>query len=105
MFIRLLAIAAVVWTAAIIPTNLANGHSWYPPECCHDIDCAPVESATWIVTGAGDQLLQVTSIHGIAIVPNWVLVRESKDNRMHVCMSYDEFGNRTVLCFFSPPSV
>ena len=79
-------------------------HSWYPKECCNDMDCAPVETVDRLLpTGGGLPQLVVTSKHGKAIVPQGFPVRESKDGRMHVCMRYDEFGNMDVICLFVPP--
>jgi hypothetical protein len=106
MLTRVLAWAAIVAFATAGWTPLTNAHSWYPLECCREIDCAPVDSVVRVVPAAGGppQLL-VTSEHGTAIVPHDFLARESKDGRMHICMGYDAFGNRDVLCFFIPPSM
>ena len=84
----------------------AAAHSWYPTECCRGFDCAPVESATWILSDDGrpPQLL-VKSTRGTALIPYNMRPRESKDNLMHVCMNYDMFGDFKVLCFFVPPSI
>src|SRR5262245_52867576 len=86
--------------------HLANAHSWYPRECCHEIDCAPVDTAIWVTpAGGGPSQLHVTSKHGKAVIPRGFSTRDSKDSRMHICMGYDEFGNPAVLCFFVPPSM
>jgi hypothetical protein len=85
----------------------ARAHSWYPKECCHDGDCAPVDSITRFVPAAGGQaLLIVTSKHGTALVPEDFPVRESGDGRMHVCMvrsDTDPFSDIGVVCLFAPP--
>jgi hypothetical protein len=83
----------------------ARAHDWYPIECCHAIDCAPVESVGQIVpTGGGVPLLVVTSKHGTAIVPQDLPRQTSKDNRMHVCMRYLN-GTMSVRCLFVPPTM
>ena len=83
----------------------ARAHDWYPIECCHAIDCAPVESVGQIVpTGGGVPQLVVTSKHGTAIVPQDLPRQTSKDNRMHVCMRYLN-GTMSVLCLFVPPTM
>ena len=38
------AVLAILAAAAVVAP--ANGHDWYPKDCCHDMDCAPVESAS-----------------------------------------------------------
>lgn len=82
------------------------GHGWYPKECCHDMDCAPVEDVTrWVPTGGGIPELIVSSKHGRVLVPQGFPVRASKDGRMHVCMVPDAFGAMTVTCLFVPPSM
>jgi hypothetical protein len=82
-----------------------HAHDWYPVECCHSTDCAPVDSVGQIVpTGGGVPQLVVTSKHGTAIVPQDLPRRPSKDNRMHVCMRSLN-GTTYVLCLFVPPSM
>jgi hypothetical protein len=84
----------------------ASAHSWYPKECCNDMDCAPVESMTRLVpAGGGLPQLVVTSKHGKAFLPRDHPVRQSQDGRMHVCMRHDPFGEMEVICFFVPPSM
>jgi hypothetical protein len=83
----------------------AQAHSWYPPECCHDVDCAPVESISKVQLENGSApLLRVTSSVGTIIIPAGFPARHSKDHRMHICLSYDEFGAPSLLCWFVPPS-
>ena len=83
----------------------AQAHSWYPPECCHDVDCAPVESISKVQPEDGSApLLRVTSSVGTVVIPAGFPARPSKDHRMHICVSYDEFGGRALLCWFMPPS-
>jgi hypothetical protein len=79
----------------------ATAHGWYPKECCSHHDCAPVESVAQVVPVSGGlpQLL-VTSRFGRAIIPHDFPVRESKDARMHICMSHVD-----LICFFMPPGM
>ena len=101
--LQVMAIAAM---ALLAQFRSAEAHSWYPPECCHEIDCAPVDEAIWVsrADGGPPQLL-VTSKFGTAKIPRGFLPQQSKDSRMHVCMGYDDFGGKSVLCFFVPPSM
>ena len=67
MKISVSAIFAVTIFGATAPS--AGAHDWYPHECCHDKDCAPVESMTRIVpAGDGTPYMVVTSKHGKAIL-------------------------------------
>ncbi len=77
----------------------AGAHDWYPIECCSGIDCAPVDQAE---RREGDTLI-VTSKHGTGIVPSSLTRRESKDNKMHVCMRRSWDGQMRVICVFLPP--
>ena len=85
----------------------AHAHSWYPKECCHDKDCAPVDNVAQVVPadGRAPQLI-VTSKHGKAVIPINFPVRESKDGRMHVCMRHTPYyGTVDVICLFMPPTM
>jgi hypothetical protein len=92
----------------------AAGHEWYPMECCHGLDCAPVDRVEVLsgpafasIVGAGDvrvpSVMRVTTQHGSVVVPADFPRRESKDNRMHACMR-KEAGTMRLLCLFIPPS-
>jgi hypothetical protein len=81
-------------------------HSWYPKECCNSRDCAPVNNVAWYVSKNGNvSYLIISSPLGKAIIPENFPVRESKDGRIHVCISHDPFGDRYVVCLFMPPIV
>jgi hypothetical protein len=100
-----LKIAAAVGLVLGLTVAFAAAHSWYPPECCHDVDCAPVESISKVQPEDGSApLLRVTSSLGTIVIPAGFPARPSKDHRMHICLSYDEFGVRALLCWFVPPS-
>jgi hypothetical protein len=100
---------AVVAIAAIASTVLSSGparaHDWYPKECCHDMDCAPVQRTEIVSTLGGVPQMSVTSKQGTVIVPRNFPLRASKDGRMHVCMRSDEFGAVYLICLFVPPSM
>ncbi len=97
MFLRL-GTALVVLTTIVAP---ASAHEWYPIECCSGYDCAPVDNAK---LDDGSDLV-VTSKHGTGIVPAAMPRRESKDNRMHVCMRPSADGRMRVICVFLPPAI
>ena len=84
----------------------SKSHDWYPMDCCHGIDCAPVENTgyTQPVTSGGIPQLIVTTKHGSAVVPQNFPVRESKDHRMHACMRREGSGQMRIICIFLPPS-
>jgi hypothetical protein len=85
---------------SLLVATPAVAHDWYPLECCHGIDCAPVEH----VEITQNATMIVTSKHGSAVVPATFPRRESKDNRMHVCMRPGEAGAMRLICIFFPPS-
>jgi hypothetical protein len=107
---------AVLLTVAL-PLTPAAAHDWYPLECCHAMDCAPVDKVEMLpgpamasVAGAladtsalGSMI--VTTKHGSVLVPGNFPRRESKDNRMHACMRPAEGGNMRLLCIFMPPAI
>jgi hypothetical protein len=79
----------------------AKAHGWYPKECCSDHDCALVESvALSVPVDGGLPQLVVMSRFGRAIIPHDFPVRQSKDARMHICMSHVD-----LICFFMPPGM
>ena len=84
----------------------AIAHSWYPKECCDNRDCTPVTNVTRLVSKDGNRaFLVIVSPLGKAVVPADFPARVSKDGRIHVCMRYDPFGDRSVVCLFMPPYV
>jgi hypothetical protein len=107
-------VAALIMWAALVK---ALGHDWYPTECCSAMDCAPVDKVESIAgatysgaLGIGHAALPITIVTtklGTAIVPPDFPRRESKDNRMHACMTkaYDGSGNMQLLCIFIPPAM
>jgi hypothetical protein len=95
----------------------AAAHDWYPMECCHAMDCAPVEkvemlpgpaiasmlSAPAQANGLGAML--ITTRHGSVTVPADFPRRESKDNQMHACMRPGPSGGMRLICIFMPPAI
>ena len=103
---KLAPLTAVLISAIVTWPTSAKPHSWYPKECCHHDDCAPVESVLTLAPpdGSGPQLL-VRSKHGTVLVPRDFPVRQSKDSRMHICVRDDPYGSKDVMCLFMPPSM
>lgn len=90
----------------------AHAHGWYPPECCHDMDCAPVTQAAHVAGAlmgnslvATPPLLMVTTRHGYVVVPHNFPIKQSKDGQMHACMRRDAVGAMVLICLFMPPSL
>jgi hypothetical protein len=99
--------------AVLMAATPAAAHDWYPLECCHNMDCAPVDRVEIVPTptaadGQGVSVaptaMMVTTRHGTALVPASFPRRESKDHRMHACMLPSEGGRMRLICLFLPPS-
>lgn len=99
--------------AFLLAATPAAAHNWYPMECCHEMDCAPVDrteivpTPTTAPTGAvviGSTAMIVTTKHGTALVPADFPRRESKDHRMHACMIPGADGRMQLICLFMPPA-
>lgn len=88
-----------VFATVLLAPSKAAAHDWYPYECCHHMDCAPVDR----VDQSGSGGMTVTSRHGTAVVPESMTRRESRDQRMHVCMQPSRGGRMRVICVFIPP--
>jgi hypothetical protein len=92
----------------------AAAHDWYPVECCHEMDCAPVDRAEIVPTptqgngqggvAVGPSRMIVTTKHGTVAVPGDFPKRESKDHRMHACMVPGMGGQMQLICIFMPPA-
>jgi hypothetical protein len=104
-------VCAFLWLAVLA----ATAHDFYPLECCHSTDCAPVDGvevvagATYYagVSGMAHVPLSVTIIttkHGAVAVPENFPRRDSPDGRMHACITMDADGGNRLLCFWVPPS-
>lgn len=102
------ALAASVAGAVSVPASAhQDGAMVYDWACCSNMDCAPVIEARVFTPTGSDALptLVVTSKHGTALVPPNLERRESKDNRMHVCMRPGEAGVMHVICIYQPPGM
>lgn len=83
-------LGAIVFVLAI---TRADAHSWYPVECCHDRDCAPVKSSD-VEEGPDGYFYRLT---GEFIARK--NTRVSMDEDFHLCRN--EHTN-LILCFFVP---
>ena len=103
--------------ALLAAATPAAAHDWYPMECCHGMDCAPVEKVEMIPGPGMASLLSapaqasplgemlVTTKHGSVVVPANFPRRESKDSRMHACMRPGPNGTMRLICVFLPPAM
>jgi hypothetical protein len=101
--------------AFLVAATPAAAHDWYPMECCHEMDCAPVDHAEVVPTPTqGDPkgepsgvpaTMIVTTKHGTVMVPGDFPRRESKDHRMHACMMPSSDGKMQLICIFMPPAM
>lgn len=102
--LRKVMLAIPVIAAIIYPVY---AHDWYPMECCSGMDCAPVEKVERIPDPSNPTalpLLLVTTKHGTVAIPTNFPLRQSQDNRMHVCMRPSQTpGVNRLLCVFIPP--
>ncbi len=88
--------------AAIVMIQAAAAHDWYPRECCHDVDCAPVERVEMLADG----VLRLTSRVGTTDVPASFPRQPSPDDQMHICMvRYSHFDGMQPVCLFVPPAM
>lgn len=90
---------ALVAGFVVLATQKTWAHDWYPFECCHEHDCAPVDD----IVKLSDNSLRVTSRMGSTVVPASFPTRDSHDHRMHVCMQPDGLGGMRPICVFIPP--
>lgn len=95
-------LAGFLFTGSSIVLAHNDGDMWYPTECCHGQDCAPVLEAKPLPEGAW----LVRSVHGSVLIPADFKRRDSQDGRMHVCMrpNYEKPGENYPICFFMPPA-
>ena len=96
-------LSALVGTTLLCSTQ-ASTHDWYPMECCHHDDCAPVESVERLVPTGGAPRNSFAHEAWHDAHPR-KLLRESKDGRMHICVRANDYGRDDVMCLFMPPSM
>lgn len=102
---------AVLVVAVLSAAKPARAHDWYPLECCHSMDCAPVDKVEIVPSSvmasmlvppahAAPSVMIVTTMHGTVAVPANFQQRQSKDGRMHACIR----GGK-LICIFLPPAM
>jgi hypothetical protein len=67
-------------------------------ECCSNQDCQP--AAALSTNTRGDITVRVGRQE--FPIPSDLRRRPSPDNRIHVCLQYDEFGVQFPVCLFVP---
>jgi hypothetical protein len=91
---------------AAVQVKQAKAHSWYPPHCCHDRDCAPVTSVSFVASDPSRLPNMVVSTrYGTVIVPPGFKTDTSRDGAMHACIRPDDHGTPRLICLFLPPSI
>lgn len=107
---RVLAGAAVLLVVLASPATAHQAPAgWdYDPECCHNIDCAPVPDGTVrevqggyeVVLRPGQHPMLRGSVEVQIFIPHGDRrIRVSGDSDRHVCVS----GYGTVFCIYIPP--
>lgn len=86
---RYLKYSILTTAIVLLYITVAWGHSWYPSWCCSDQDCLPVPCEDLLTQGDGSVIYD-----GITFAKE--MVKESKDQFCHVCMT----AARTPLCLF-----
>lgn len=90
--------AAALLIAWMIET--AQGHDWYPPDCCSGCDCRPVAAEDVRVTAGGWLVVSTGEVIGF----HDGKLRPSRDGGFHRCSpAYCKPGaaDRTI-CLFAP---
>jgi hypothetical protein len=105
--------ACVLLGIVLVAMTPARGHSdgamTYDPDCCHNMDCAPVDKVEVLPSGsiasmlvppahAAPSVMIVTTKHGTVAVPTDFPMRSSKDSRMHACIRQGK-----LVCLYMPP--
>jgi hypothetical protein len=81
----------------LIGVTAADGHSWYPHDCCHDNDCKPVPC------GELSEMRHGLMWRGV-VVFNETQVKPSRDQFCHVCVKEQvDMVPYVPLCVFVPP--
>jgi hypothetical protein len=84
---------------ALLMTTAVAAHDWYPRECCHKLDCAPVDRAELLPNGS----LRLTSKVGTTVVPPSFPRQQSQDHQMHICMArFSHLDYMHPICLFVP---
>ena len=96
--IKLCAAAALSLALALGLAPSITAHSWYPEECCSGQDCAPADA---VYTDTRGRLIVVVGQRRV-LVPPGTVARLSPDNRTHVCLVDDPYGEALIRCLFAP---
>jgi len=81
----------------LIGVTAADGHSWYPHDCCHDNDCKSVPC------GELSEMRHGLMWRGV-VVFNETQVKPSRDQFCHVCVKEQvDMVPYVPLCVFVPP--
>lgn len=122
----------LIFAAAVAVPLTVTAHEWYPLECCHEHDCAPVEKVERVEALKGRWM---TTKHGRVFVPDsfeahhkiqkqpdgrdlklYTRPPPTEPNPLHVCMrpylpAHDKPMPRdpnqpmTVLCVIQEPGI
>ncbi len=88
-----------ITAAALLMTPAVAAHDWYPRECCHNLDCAPVDRAELLPDGS----LRLTSKVGTTVVSPSFPRQQSQDYQMHICMArFSHLDIMHPICLFVP---
>ncbi len=98
--------AHVLLSAAILATGhdfSAHAHSWYPKECCSQMDCRAADA--FYAAERGGQVVVVGQIR--IWLPADFAARPSPDGQVHICFRVaagELYGEQTILpfCLFLP---
>ena len=74
-------------------------HSWYPTECCMDIDCQPVSDSGIVASDLGWYVRE----SGETIPFSDPRVKTSPDLEFHRCLEKFWEPRSTTRCLFVPP--
>ena len=88
------------WACLCVLLGAAEGHDWYPVECCSEQDCGPADT----VERRADGSYLVTSRGMSVVVPaDYQKWRKSPDARIHVCIRKLRSGSEYLICAFRGP--
>ncbi len=74
----------------------------YPAACC-PTTCVSIEGAAKLVAGSvGSQPISLIFDGRRIPVSESVYQAGSSDNRTHMCIGYDPFGDEEISCLFTP---
>lgn len=85
-------IAVITFAAFMLAMCKAGAHDWYPPWCCNDGDCKPLDPSR--VRALDDGSYTIDGRFTVARSE----VRQSLDGRYHACFPEPN----KLRCFFAP---